>query len=138
LTDAANELKAERPQETLPKMATTQIETVSTGADKAKLAAAVVLAVGAIVAFYLLSKQGGVVQWIALLVGLAAAVGVFASSENGKQLLAFGRDSWREVKKVVWPTRKEAIQMTRLRVRLRGDHVDLPLAHRQDPRMGVF
>ncbi|MEJ8826937.1 preprotein translocase subunit SecE [Variovorax humicola] len=93
-------------------MATTQIETVSTGADKAKLAAAVVLVVGAIVAFYLLSRQGGVVQWIALLVGLAAAVGVFATSENGKQLIAFGRDSWREVKKVVWPTRKEAIQMT--------------------------
>jgi preprotein translocase SecE subunit len=29
-----------------------------------------------------------------------------------RQLWAFGRDSWREVKKVVWPTRKEAIQMT--------------------------
>ena len=93
-------------------MATTQIETVSTTADKAKLAAAVVLAVGAIVAFYLLSRQGAVVQWIALLVGLAAAVGVFAVSEHGRQLLAFGRDAWREVKKVVWPTRKEAIQMT--------------------------
>jgi len=93
-------------------MATTQIETVSTTADKAKLAGAVVLAVGAIVAFYLLSRQGAVVQWIALLVGLAAAVGVFAVSEHGRQLLAFGRDAWREVKKVVWPTRKEAIQMT--------------------------
>ncbi|MFC5609335.1 preprotein translocase subunit SecE [Variovorax soli] len=93
-------------------MATTQIETVITTADKAKLAGAVVLAVGAIVAFYLLSRQGAVVQWIALLVGLAAAVGVFAVSEHGRQLLAFGRDAWREVKKVVWPTRKEAIQMT--------------------------
>jgi len=96
----------------LPKMATTQIETVSTTADKAKLAGAVVLAVGAIVAFYLLSRQGAVVQWIALLVGLAAAVGIFATSEHGRQLVAFGRDSWREVKKVVWPTRKEAMQMT--------------------------
>jgi preprotein translocase subunit SecE len=93
-------------------MATSQIETVSTTADKAKLAAAVVLAVGAIVAFYLLARQGAVVQWIALLVGLAAAVGAFATSEHGRQLAAFGRDSWREVKKVVWPTRKEAIQMT--------------------------
>ena len=93
-------------------MATSQIETVSTGADKAKLAASVVLAVGAIVAFYLLARQGSLVQWAALLVGLAAAVGAFGSSENGRQLLAFGRDSWREVKKVVWPTRKEAIQMT--------------------------
>ncbi|VWX58394.1 Protein translocase subunit SecE [Burkholderiales bacterium 8X] len=93
-------------------MATNQIETVSTGADKAKLAAAVALAVGAVVAFYLLARQGPIVQWIALLVGLAAAVGAFASSENGRQLGAFGRDSWREVKKVVWPTRKETIQMT--------------------------
>ena len=93
-------------------MATSQIETVSTGADKAKLAVAVLLAVGAIVAFYLLARQGTLVQWAALLVGLAAAVGAFASSENGRQLWAFGRDSWREVKKVVWPTRKEAMQMT--------------------------
>ena len=93
-------------------MASSQIETVSTSADKAKLAAAIVLAVASIVAFYLLARQGAVIQWVALLVGLAAAVGVFASSESGRQLLAFGRDSWREVKKVVWPTRKEAIQMT--------------------------
>jgi preprotein translocase subunit SecE len=93
-------------------MATSQIETVSTNADKAKLGAAVVLAVGAIVAFYLLASQGPLLQWAALLIGLAAAVGTFASSEAGRQLWAFGRDSWREVKKVVWPTRKEAIQMT--------------------------
>ncbi|WP_219211528.1 preprotein translocase subunit SecE [Variovorax boronicumulans] len=93
-------------------MATTQIETVSTSADKAKLAAAVVLAVGAVVAFYLLARQGSLVQWAVLLVGLAAAVGAFGSSESGRQLWAFGRDAWREVKKVVWPTRKEAIQMT--------------------------
>ena len=93
-------------------MATTQVETVSTSADKAKLAAAVVLAVGAIVAFYLLSRQGSLAQWAALLVGLAAAVGAFASSESGRQLWAFGRDAWREVKKVVWPTRKQATQMT--------------------------
>ncbi|RYH40615.1 MAG: preprotein translocase subunit SecE [Alcaligenaceae bacterium] len=93
-------------------MATSQIETVSTSADKAKLAGAVLLAVGAVVAFYLLARQGSLVQWAALLVGLAAAVAVFASSENGRQLWAFGRDSWREVKKVVWPTRKETMQMT--------------------------
>jgi len=37
---------------------------------------------------------------------------VFFTSEPGKALYAFGRDAWREVKKVVWPSRKEAIQMT--------------------------
>ena len=93
-------------------MATTQVETVSTGADKAKLAASVVLVIGALAAFYILSSQGSLVQWGILLAGLAAAVVVFFTSEPGKALVAFGRDSWREVKKVVWPARKEAIQMT--------------------------
>ena len=51
-------------------------------------------------------------QWGALLVGLVAAAGVFLASDSGKRLIAFGRDSWREVKKVVWPTRKETVQMT--------------------------
>jgi preprotein translocase subunit SecE len=93
-------------------MATTQVETVSTSADKAKLAAALALVIGAIAAFYLLSKQGQIAQWGALIACLVAAVAVFMVSEPGKQFVAFGRDSWREVKKVVWPTRKEAIQMT--------------------------
>ena len=93
-------------------MATSQVETVSTSADKAKLAAALALVIGALAAFYLLGKQGQVVQWGALIVGLIAAMVVFMVSEPGKQFVAFGRDSWKEVKKVVWPTRKEAMQMT--------------------------
>ncbi len=93
-------------------MATSQVETVSTGADKAKLATAVALVVAALAGFYLLGRQGQVAQWGALLVGLAAAVVVFLTSEPGKEFVAFGRDAWREVKKVVWPTRKEAVQMT--------------------------
>ena len=93
-------------------MATSQVETVSTSADKAKMGAAVALVIAALVGFYLLSKQGQIAQWGALLVGLGAAVVVFLTSETGRQFVAFGRDAWREVKKVVWPTRKEAIQMT--------------------------
>ena len=93
-------------------MATSQVETVSTSADKAKLAAAFALVIGALAAFYLLGKQGQLVQWGALIVGLIAAMVVFMVSEPGKQFVAFGRDSWKEVKKVVWPTRKEAMQMT--------------------------
>ncbi|MFM1980279.1 MAG: hypothetical protein RLZ68_1544 [Pseudomonadota bacterium] len=93
-------------------MATTQVQTVNTGADKAKLAAAAALVVASLAAFYLLGKQGQLIQWIVLILGLAAAVVVFFSSETGRQLAAFGRDALREVKKVVWPERKEAIQIT--------------------------
>jgi preprotein translocase subunit SecE len=93
-------------------MATQQIETVSTGADKAKLAAAGALVIAAVVVFYVLSKQDLWMRVAALLVLLIGAVALFFTSESGKQLVAFGRDSAREVRKVVWPTRKEAVQMT--------------------------
>ena len=88
-----------------------QVETLSTGADKAKLAVAGLLVVGAIVAFYVI-KQADWIRWVALVALLATAVATFFTAEPGKQLIAFGRDSWREVGKVVWPTRKESLQMT--------------------------
>ncbi len=90
----------------------TQVETVSSPADKAKLALAVLLVVGAVAAFYLLAQSDLWLRVVSLLALLAAAVGVFLTSESGKQLIAFGRDAVKEAKKVVWPTRKEAMQMT--------------------------
>ena len=87
-------------------------ETVSTGADKAKLAGAALLLVAGIVAFYYLGRQDLWLRVVALLALFAAGVALFFLSESGKQLTAFGRDSVRETRKVVWPTRKEAGQMT--------------------------
>jgi preprotein translocase subunit SecE len=89
-----------------------QVETISTGADKAKLAVAGVLVIAAVVVFYLLAKQDLWMRVGALIVLMAAGVATFFTSEPGKQLIAYGRDSIKEVKKVVWPTRKEALQMT--------------------------
>lgn len=89
-----------------------QVETVSSGADKAKLAVAGVLVIGAVAAFYALGKQDLWLRVVALAVLLIAAVGVFFTAEAGKQLIAYGQDSAKEVRKVVWPTRKEAMQMT--------------------------
>ena len=88
------------------------VETVSTAADKAKLVVAAALVVGAVVAFYALGQKDLWMRVGALILLLAAAAGTFFTSEQGKQLIAYGQDSVREVKKVVWPTRKEALQMT--------------------------
>lgn len=93
-------------------MATSEVQTVSASGDKMRLALAGVLVIAALVAYSMLSAQGSLVQWVGLLVGLVAAVAVFFTSEAGRQLLAFGRDAVREVKKVVWPERKEAMQIT--------------------------
>ena len=88
------------------------VETVSSGTDKAKLAVAGLLVIGAVVAFYALGQQDLWLRVAALLVLMIVAAATFFTSEPGKQLIAYAQDSVREVKKVVWPTRKEALQMT--------------------------
>ncbi len=93
-------------------MATSDIDTVSTSADKARLAAAGLLVVGGVAAFYLMGQQSLWLRIIALLVLIAAAVGVFLTSSQGKELIAFSQDALKEMRKVVWPTRPEATQMT--------------------------
>ena len=77
-------------------MASTQIETVSTGADKAKLALAGVLVLGGLAAFYLLSGRGPLIQWGGLIGALVLAVIAFFTSESGRQL-----GQWRRR----WPVR---------------------------------
>ncbi len=93
-------------------MSNPPVETVSTGADKAKLAVAGLLVVGAVVAFYALGQQDLWLRVLALIGLMVAGVAVFFTAEAGKQLIAYGQDSAKEVRKVVWPTRKEAMQMT--------------------------
>ena len=93
-------------------MSAANIENVTTTADKAKLVLVVALVVAALAGFYALTEQGQIVQWLALVGGMVAAVIVFLLSLPGRQLVAFGNDAWREVNKVVWPTRKESTQMT--------------------------
>jgi len=93
-------------------MATSEVQTVSTSGDKMRLALVAALVIAGLVAYYMLSAQGVWAQWGGLLVGLVAAVVVFFTAETGRQLVAFGRDAVRETKKVVWPERKEALQIT--------------------------
>jgi len=93
-------------------MATSEVQTVNTAGDKMRLALAIALVLAGLVAYYMLASQGTWVQWGGLLVALVAAVVVFFTSETGRELVAFGRDAVRETKKVVWPERKEALQIT--------------------------
>ena len=57
----------------------------------------------------MVAHTGTVVTVPVVMVG---AVAMFFISETGRQLIAFGRDAVKETKKVVWPARKEAMQMT--------------------------
>jgi len=88
------------------------VETVSSAADRLKIALAIALVVLGVVGFYLLAQQPAVVRVLSVLGGLAAGVAVAWFSVPGQRLFAFGRDAWSETRRVVWPTRKETVQMT--------------------------
>ena len=93
-------------------MATSDIETVGSAADTAKIVVAAALALAGFVAYFMLSARGSTVQWSSLLAGVVLGVIVFLSSYTGRNFLAFVRDAKREVEKVVWPARRESMQMT--------------------------
>jgi preprotein translocase subunit SecE len=81
-------------------------------ADKLKLAVAALILGGALGAFYYFSDYSTALRVIGLLVGVALAAGVALQSQLGAELASFGRGAVIEVRKVVWPTRKETTQTT--------------------------
>lgn len=93
-------------------MANPSVETVNTSSDKLMLAAGVLLVVAGFVGFYWLGSQEWYVRGAALAVGVIAGGVVGLLSAPGKSFIAFAKDSYKEVRKVVWPTRKEATQTT--------------------------
>ena len=93
-------------------MSNQSVQTVSTSNDKIKVALAVVAAIAGIVGFYYLSDKPALVRAGALVAGLAFAVLLLWTSATGREFLNFAKEAVRETKKVVWPTRKEATQIT--------------------------
>ncbi len=98
------------------------VETVTTSADKAKLSVAVIAVLAGVIGFYLLAGQTALVRASALLAGLLVAVAAAWTSALGQSFIGFARESVRETKKVVWPTRKEAMQITGVVFASRREH----------------
>jgi preprotein translocase subunit SecE len=93
-------------------MSNQPVQTVSTSNDKLKIALAILAAVAGVVGFYYLSDKPALVRAGALVAGLAIAVLILWTSTSGREFLVFSKEAVRETKKVVWPTRKEATQIT--------------------------
>ena len=85
----------------------------ASGGDIAKYALALLLAVGGLVAFYWFDGQWPTVaRVLVLLVGLVLGVVVFMATAKGVETREFLSESRFELRKVVWPTREEALRMT--------------------------
>lgn len=93
-------------------MSNQSVQTVSTSNDKYKVILAAVAVVAGVAAFYVLVRQPTYVRAAALIAGLLVAVLLLWTSDVGRDFFAFAKEAVRETKKVVWPTRKEAGQIT--------------------------
>ena len=93
-------------------MANQPVQTVNTSGDKVKVGLAICAAIAGVVGFYLLAGQSTLVRSLALVAGLVVGIGLLWTSLTGQGFLAFAKEAIRETKKVVWPTRKEAMQIT--------------------------
>jgi len=95
-------------------MSNQSVQTVSTSNDKLKVALAIIATLAGVVGFFYLKGQNKPALMCAgaLVAGLVFAVLLLWSSASGRDFLNFAKEAVRETKKVVWPTRKEATQIT--------------------------
>ena len=91
-------------------MSTQEVETASSKSDLVLVTLAALCALGGVVAFALLSEQALAVR----LGGLVLALIIAWLSPSGKRFLAYGQQSYEELRRVVWPTRKETLNTTGL------------------------
>ena len=93
-------------------MSNSNVETVTSTADRIKMGLAVLVIVAGIVDYSVLEGQPTIARVGVFLAGLVVAGIIAWFSEPGRRTMSFGRDAYNETKRVVWPTRKEATQMT--------------------------
>src|SRR5437016_14576008 len=80
--------------------------------DKIKLVVAAVLVAVGIWGYYWLGDSALLLRILAVVAGILAGAAVAWTSEPGRQFAVFAGEAIAEVKKVVWPTRKETMQTT--------------------------
>jgi preprotein translocase subunit SecE len=81
-------------------------------ADKIKLVIAALVLGGALFAFYAFGELALVFRVLGLLAAVVLAGFIAAKTEIGGSAVAYTRGAVVEVRKVVWPTRKETVQTT--------------------------
>jgi preprotein translocase subunit SecE len=81
-------------------------------ADTAKLIIAALVLASGIGAYYVLGDYSTLVRTLMVLGALIASAVVAMQAEQGRAAWAFIKDSRTEVRKVVWPTRRETVQTT--------------------------
>jgi preprotein translocase subunit SecE len=83
-----------------------------TGFDIFKLVIAAALVACGIAGYYWLGDSALVLRVLAVVAGIGAGAAVASVTSPGREFVVFAQEAVVEVKKVVWPSRKETVQTT--------------------------
>ncbi len=90
------------------------VETTSGKLDTFKLGLALLILIGALVGFYFYADQDLLYRVVGLLAAVGISVAIALQTEKGREIWGYFHDAQIEVRKVVWPTRKETVNTTLL------------------------
>jgi len=94
------------------RMTTQNIETVGSRAANLLVAVAAAAVLAGVFGFSFLTEQPMLTRVGILVGGIVLGIGIAWFSPTGKRFLAFARESYDETRRVVWPSRKETVNMT--------------------------
>lgn len=80
--------------------------------DTLKMVVSIVILLGSVVSYYVFVDWHIVLRVLVVLFGVALAVGVLYTTELGANWFRYLVHTRKEVRQVVWPTRKETFQTT--------------------------
>lgn len=90
------------------------LETTSGKLDTVKLSLALLILIAAMVGFYYFADQDLLYRVLGLLAAVGASIAIAMQTQKGREVWGYFQDAQIEVRKVVWPTRKETINTTLL------------------------
>ena len=90
----------------------TEVQTVSSRADKALVSLALLLVLVGVVGFSFWSEQPMLLRAALLLGGVVLGLVVAWFTEPGKRFIGFAREGYEETKRVTWPSRDETLKTT--------------------------
>jgi preprotein translocase subunit SecE len=93
-------------------MNNTKIDIANRSIDSFKWLLVIFLLGGGLFGFYYFAQHSLLVRVISLLAIASLAIWIALATEKGRQTKEFLREAHLEVRRVVWPTRQETVQMT--------------------------
>ncbi len=90
----------------------TKTEETTSAIDTFKLMTAVLVLIAGVVGFYYFEDESQLLRVLGMLGVAVVAFLIAVTTDKGRRSMAFVKDARIEVRKVVWPTRQEALQTT--------------------------